>query len=251
MTTLNLFPQHLSTTQDIEVFNRCPYLWYTTRVARWCKPTYNNHLVFGAEFAKAREITLKAYHEECLTSEDAINKGLKYIAEHFATIFEPSSMNNDIKTPAKMEEVFTRYCQEEFPLDSDLTPFVLPNGNISVEQSFIIDLPYLHPQTGEPLRISAKPDLLGYDNNGICTLLDDKTASSTGMNDVVKTTNILRTQNQFIQYATLLNKHKLIGNNKITQVKVRKIVVTKTKLEDRKTGKYQLIVRLLSNIVLQ
>ena len=234
---LHLFPTNISTTQDIEVFNRCPYLWFNNRVVRWRKESYNIHLLFGAEFAKARELTLIAYHQECLTAEDSIAIGQKYIAEHFTSMFEPSGFNNDVKTPAKMQEVFARYCEQEFPLDSDFTPFVLPDGSISVDCMFTFELPMLHPQTNLPLTISAKPDLLGFDSNDVINLVDDKTASQSGMNDVVKTTNILRAQNQFVQYVSLINKHKVLGEGRrIEQVRVRKIVVTKKALVDGKKG---------------
>ncbi len=230
--TLSFFPLQLSTTQDVEVYNRCPYLWSKFRIEWWRRYTYNNHIEFGKEFASALETTRKAYYKECLTAQDSINLGLQQILETFGETFQPSSFNEDIKTPAKMQEVFVKYF-EEFPLDSDLTPFLLPNGELSVEQRYDIELPYLHPELNVPLILSAKPDILGIDSNGNVCLVDEKTASQSGMADMVKSTDKYRTRNQFVQYTTLINNNNLLGEGKrITQAKVRRVVITKIKLID-------------------
>lgn len=233
MNYLNLFPLRLSTTQDFELYNQCPYKWLTLRCEYWTKYSYNNHIEFGKEFAAALQTTRQAYYYELKPAQEAINLGLQQILDTFAVIFQEGS--SDLKTPAKMQEVFARYFVE-YPLDNDIVPFILPNGELSVEQSFDIELPFLHPELNVPLIISAKPDLIGIDTRGDVYLVDEKTASQSGLNDVVKSTDKYRTRNQFIQYVTLLNRNNLTGTDKIKHVDVRRVVITKTKLNDRKTG---------------
>ena len=233
MNYLNLFPLRLSTTQDIELYNQCPYKWLTLRCQYWTKYSYNNHLEFGKEFASALQTTRQAYYYDLKPAKESIDLGLQQILDTFAVTFLEGS--SDLKTPAKMQEVFARYFVE-YPLDNDIVPFILPNGELSVEQSFDIELPFLHPELNVPLIISAKPDLIGKDNRGDIHLVDEKTASQSGLSDVVKSTDKYRTRNQFVQYVTLLNRNNLTGEDKIKQVDIRRVVITKTKLVDRKTG---------------
>jgi hypothetical protein len=232
MNYLNLFPLRLSTTQDFELYNRCPYLWLKLRCEYWTKYSYNIHLEFGKEFASALQTTRVAYYKDLLPAREAINLGLNQILDTFAVTFQEDN-GNGLKTPAKMQEVFERYFVE-FPLDYDIVPFILANGELSVEQSFDIELPFEHPELGIPLIISAKPDIIGYDNRDIIHLKDEKTASQSGLTDVIKTTNKYRVQNQGIQYVTLINRNNLLGEGrKITQMGYRRIPITKTKLSDR------------------
>jgi len=245
MDTLNLFPLRLSTTQDLEVANRCFYLWFIQRVEWWTKYEPNIHLTFGQDFAGAMQVTLVAYHRDLKTEEEAIALGLQYILDTYAETFALSDWHEEVKSPAKMQEVFKRYF-EEFPLDSDLTPFMVSEDEISVEQSYEIELPYLHPELGIPLILSIKPDMIGFDiNTMVCTLKDEKTAGQSGLgkDGGAKQTDKYRTKNQFVQYATIWNKFikdrldlQKGRNYEIKQVHVRRVVITKGGLVDPKTG---------------
>ena len=232
---LNLFPLRLSTTQDFELYNQCPYKWLKLRCEYWTQYTYNNHIEFGKEFAAALQTTRQAYYYDLLPAKEAINLGLQQILDTFAINFEEANINEDLKTPSKMQEVFERYFIE-YPLDQDIVPFILPNGNLSVEQSFDVELPFIHPELGVPLIISAKPDLIGMTNRGEVVLVDEKTAGQSGLSNIVKTTDKYRVRNQFIQYVTLLNRNNLTGENKIKHVDVRRVVITKTKLNSKTGG---------------
>jgi hypothetical protein len=246
MATLNLFPFRLSTTQDFEVFNQCKYKWFKQRVEWWIKFEPNIHLEFGKDFAGAMQTTFIAYHRDCLPEVEAIQLGLQYILDTYAETFAVSNWNDSVKTPSKMQEVFIRYFQE-FPLDSDITPFMVDEDNISVEQSFEVELPYLHPELGTPLIMSIKPDMIGFDTyTGVCTLKDEKTAGQSGLGQDggAKQTDKYRTKNQFIQYATVWNnfiRHKLNltedgRDYEIKQVVIRRVVMTKGGLVNPKDG---------------
>jgi hypothetical protein len=233
--TLSLFPLRITTTTILELYNQCPYKLQTLVIEGWTKSIYNNHLLFGSEFASALETTRKAYYYDCLPAKQSIDLGLQQILNTFAVTFEPSGFNNDIKTPSRMQEVFTRYF-EEYPLDNDITPYVLPTGDLSVECSFVVELPYLHPELGVPILLSIKPDMLGIDSRDILNLVDEKTASQSGMNDMIKSTSMYRSRIQFMLYTSVINQHpEHFGTVKVTQTKVRRVVMTKSKLMD-KTG---------------
>lgn len=237
---LSLFPLRVTTTTVLELYNTCPYKLQKLIIEGWNKSTYNNHLVFGGEFAAALELTRRAYHYDCLPAKESIALGLNYIVEHFGEVFQPSNFHEDLKTPAKCQEVFQRYF-EEYPLDSDLTPYVLPNGELSVECSFTVELPILHPDLGVPILLSVKPDMLGLDSREVLNLIDEKTASQSGMADMAKTTDKYRGRYQFMLYTSVVNQHpEYFGETKIKQAKIRRVVITKGKLIDAKksnTGK--------------
>lgn len=234
MATLSLFPLRITTTTILELYNTCPYKLQKLVIEGWSKSIYNNHLVFGGEFAAALELTRRAYYYDCKVAEESIAIGLNYIVEHFGETFQPSNFNEDIKSPAKMQEVFQKYF-EEFPLDSDITPYVLPNEDLSVECRFTVELPILHPELGVPILLSIKPDMLGLDARQVLNLIDEKTASQSGMSDMAKTTDKYRSRYQFMLYTSVVNQHpEYFGETKVKQAKVRRVVITKTKLVDSK-----------------
>jgi hypothetical protein len=231
---LSLFPLRITTTTVLEMYNRCPYLLQKLVIEGWSKSIYNIHLLFGGEFAGALELTRRAYYYDCKTAEESIAIGLNHIVEHFAEVFQASNFHEDIKTPAKCQEVFEQYFRE-FPLDDDITPYVLPNGELSVECRFTVELPILHPELGVPILLSVKPDMLGFDARQILNLIDEKTASQSGMSDMAKTTDKYRSRYQFMLYTSVINQHpEYFGETKVKQAKVRRVVITKTKLVDSK-----------------
>jgi len=230
---LTLFPHRLSTTQDFEIYNRCAYQWFLQRCAYWTKYAYNIDLEFGGEFASAIEKVRVAYYKEGLNAEDALRIGLNNIRDNFAVNFAESNISDTLKTPEKMLEVLRAYFTE-YPLDSTaIVPFELPNGEISVEQTFDIVLPFNHPETGKPLVMSVKPDLIGMDAYGKFVLVDEKTSKQTGMNDYSKTVDCYRTKNQFVQYVFGINHNKdKFGDLNVTHMVIRRVVVTAKAMKD-------------------
>jgi hypothetical protein len=78
--------------------------------------------------------------------------------------------------------------------------------------------------------------MLGIDSRDILNLVDEKTASQSGMDDRVKSTSMYRSRIQFMLYTSVINQHpEHFGSTKVTQTKVRRVVMTKSKLMD-KTG---------------
>jgi hypothetical protein len=230
---LTLFPHRLSTTQDFEIYNRCSYQWFLSRCAYFTKYAYNIDLEFGGEFASAIEKVRVAYYKDGKSAEEALTIGINNIRDNFAINFAESNIADTLKTPEKMMEVLRAYF-EEYPLDSTaIVPFELPNGEISVEQTFDIELPFLHPETSKPLVMSVKPDLIGMDRQGKFVLVDEKTSKQTGMNDYDKTVDCYRTKNQFVQYVFGINHNKeKFGDLKVTHMVIRRVVITAKAMKD-------------------
>jgi len=227
LTYETLFPEVLSTTQDIEVFTQCPYKWFLKRCARMHKYAYNSDLEAGSEFAKAMEITRTAFYKENLPEYEAVELGKKHILESYGETYSSQSFPDTIKTPEKLAEVFGKMFEEHPMGESSIIPFEMTDGSLSVEQDFTIELPFTHPETGLPLKLKCKLDMLGTDGN-VVYVVDEKTAKSV-LTDAIKQLDLLRTQNQFVQYVTVANMNKeKFGNMNVTHVRINKCVI-KTK----------------------
>ena len=257
-----LFPSTLSTTRDIEVFNSCNYKWFVSRCQRYSKYAYNNDLEAGSEFAKAVELTRTAFYKQGLSEEEAVELGAKLIIEEFGEKYfnqnkpkevkeeksvddlldsycdapttvevkEVTPFQDELKTPAKLEEVFRRMFKEH-PMEAEsITPFEMEDGTLSVEQNFSVTLPFNNPDTGEPLVLKCLLDMLGM-KNGVIYVVDEKTCKSV-LTDAIKQADLLRTQNQFVQYVTVANMNKdKFGASEdlsVTHVRINRCKIKKT-----------------------
>lgn len=227
LTYNTLFPEVLSTTQDIETFTQCPYKWFLKRCAKMYKYSYNSDLEAGGEFAKAMEITRNAYYTEDISEKEAIERGKIHILESYGATYALQDYPDTVKTPEKLAEVFKRMFEEHPMEDSSIVPFEMTDGSLSVEQDFTIELPFKHPETEKPLILKCKLDMLGTADN-IVYVVDEKTAKSV-LSDSIKQLDCLRTQNQFVQYVTIANMNsEKFGNMKVTHVRINKCVIKKS-----------------------
>jgi hypothetical protein len=225
---LSFFPETLSTSRDFEVYNNCQYKWYKLRCAAWSRSTYNNDLSAGGEFAKSMELTRNAYYKEGKNESDSIKVGVDNLQKDFTNNYYFANSEDSVKTPAKMVEVFKKYF-DEYPLDSrSITPLELGDGSIAVEQDFSIELPFTNPDTGKPIILKCKLDMLGQRDN-VVYVVDEKTCKSVLTSHEMQL-DLLRTQNQFVQYVTIGNMQKdILGNDlNITHVCIRKCKIKKS-----------------------
>jgi hypothetical protein len=219
------FPVALSTTSDLEIASTCMYKWFLMRCAKFTSRGEGNiDLDAGSGFARAMELTREAYYKQGLSAEEAVNVGRKHILEEYGKTFAEQHYQHELKTPSKLDEVFERMFHEH-PLDhTSVTPFEMTDGSISVEQDFSTELPFTHPETGKPLILKCKLDMLGTRNN-LVYVVDEKTTKSV-LTDDIKQTNLLRTQNQFVQYVTVANHNKeKFGDLEVTHVLINKCVI--------------------------
>lgn len=129
-------------------------------------------LLFGASFATGVEVARKMFFVFNLDVEHAIDAGITAATTQYGD-FQPPDKSN--KTKVRLIGAL-RYYFEQWPLGEDgLTPF--PNG---IECMFDIEIPILHPDTGEPLRYAGRYDMLATDTNNRLYVVDEKTTSQLG-----------------------------------------------------------------------
>lgn len=220
------FPEQLSTSRDIELYSACNYKWFLSRVLHYYKYAKNVDLEAGGEFAKANEITRNAYFKQNLPMEEAVALGVHHLETVYAENFAKENFQDVLKTPSKMVEVFKDMYKQTKLDEMLIIPFEMEDGTLSVEQDFTIPLPFNHPETGKPLLLKCVLDLLGT-KDGIVFVMDDKTCKSVN-EDRAKQTDLLRTQNQFVQYVTVGNLCKdRFGGLDITHVRINRCKIKK------------------------
>lgn len=223
------FPETISSTRDIELFSACRYKWFLQRVLHFYKYAKNVDLEAGGEFAKAHELTRTAFFKENKTIEESVTIGVEHILTKYAETFEREKFQDELKTPNRMAEVFKTMYEQNNLEELTIIPFEMTDRSLSVEQEFTIELPFLHPETKKPLILKCKLDLLGMKDN-IVYVLDDKTCKSV-LKDHDIQADLLRTQNQFVQYVTVANKcSEMFGELEVTHVRINRCKI-KTKYE--------------------
>ena len=233
-----LFPEILGMSLDIEVYNSCPYKWFLKRCCHFYKNIYNVDLHAGKEFASAMEITRKAYFQQGLSAQEAIALGTKNLLEVYGASYAEAEYPDTNKTPEKMAEVFQALFIET-PLDEMTTiPFEMADGSLSVEQTFTVELPYNHPDTGKPLVFQGTLDMLAM-RDGLIYAEDEKTCQSVLL-DHEKQSNLLRTQKE-VAYVVLANKNKeKFGGGKVDFIKINRCKIKKNYTKgERKVEVYE------------
>lgn len=133
------------------------------------------HLHAGGAYASGLEVARRAYYEQGEDSETSIALGLAELTRFYGD-FDAGS---GAKSLERMQGALLFYF-DTFPLDSDpATPIQLPDGRRGIEWSFAEPLPFLHPETGNPLIYAGRMDML-VDFAGGTYVLDDKTTSALG-----------------------------------------------------------------------
>lgn len=170
------FPAVLSNSLRSD-FLTCPRKFELSHIHHW-KPKHTSiHLHAGGAFAKGMEVTRKAFYQQGLSSERAIELGWRAVVEAYA---EYTAETNDIKTAERMASALLYYFTA-FSLDTDfLTPLRYENGPPSVEFSFVLPLDIAHPETGDPILLGGRFDMLAQHTNGDLYVVDEKTTSQLG-----------------------------------------------------------------------
>jgi hypothetical protein len=227
MTKVTLFPEVLSVTRDIDLFNQCNYKWFVYRCQRYTKYVANNDLEAGREFAKSMEITRNAYYKHGLSEAEAIALGVKNLLEgEFAENYANQDYKDQLKTPEKIAEVFQQMFVEHSMSTAAIVPFELPDGSLSVEQELLVELPFTHPETGKPLVLKCILDMLGL-KDGVVFNVDEKTCKSV-LTDEIQQADMLRSQSQFVLGVCLANHNKdKFGDLNITHVRINKAKIKK------------------------
>ena len=133
----HIFPINFSHSMLSDLWT-CEFKWYRAYCQRLSGVHRSSDLIAGGLFAKACEITRKAYFNDGLDEETAIDLGYTHIL-----IGEDTT--DDLKTNERMAFVFKKYMQK-FRMDSSLVPMKLADGTSAIEYTFLLDTGIAHPE---------------------------------------------------------------------------------------------------------
>lgn len=166
------FPPTL-TASLLESWNTCNLKAFRTNMQHLHSGRESSHLVAGGAYAKALETCRRAYFAEGQDLETAMALGEAALIEEYGD-FVPYSGDADKKSLQSMTQLYWEY-HNTFPMDADsFIPALLEDGSRAVEFPFSIELPYLHPELGIPLKFVGRFDALVEFQDKIYGL-DDKT----------------------------------------------------------------------------
>lgn len=154
----------------------CQRLFQLASMDHWKSKTSNVHLHAGGAFAKGVEVTRRAFYEQQLDSEVAIERGVQALLEAYGDFDCPQ---DSAKSATRMAGALVFYW-DNYPLTHEAAfPVLLPGGKRGIEFSFIHPLPIDHPETGNPILYSGRMDgILNY--AGGIYVTDEKTTTQLG-----------------------------------------------------------------------
>lgn len=142
----------------------------------WKSKSPSIHLHAGKAFASALEETRRAYWEDKLSPPEALERGMARMVVEYGTFDQP---HDTAKTLPRMLGALDFYFQN-WPLDVDpLKPYKWAENRYAIEFSFASALPFINPQTGEPVIYTGRSDYIGEMNDALY-IVDDKTTSQLG-----------------------------------------------------------------------
>ena len=148
------FPIFIDSTM-LNDFRLCEQKWAWRYLHHLVPASPNVHLNAGGAFAKGLEIARRSFYEQGQSQEDSVAFGLKALLEAYGDAQDESGK----KTWEAVSGALIYYC-DNHPFASDyLQPFVV-DGKATLEFSAAIPLPLNHPQTGEPLLLTGRFDML-------------------------------------------------------------------------------------------
>lgn len=167
------FPSVIDATQ-IATLRSCLRKMELQYVNHWKPKGESIHLHAGAAFARGLEMARRSFYERGFDSEVAIVHGQRALCEAYGA-FEPPEGSS--KTLERMMGALDFYF-ESWPLGEGAEPHLGAAGRM-IEFSFAQPLPFLHPETGDPLIYAGRSDMI-CDYAGGLYIEDDKTASQLG-----------------------------------------------------------------------
>jgi len=170
-----LFPPTIDSTM-LASLRSCPQKLMRTYMEHWKPRSESVHLVAGGAFAKGVEVARKAFYEQSQSREDSEAAGLQALFEAYGDFqCPPDSAKSLERTAGALEFYFTNY-----PLGDDgMVPVEFPGGRKAIEFSFAEPLPFINPETGDPVLYTGRTDAIMHFAGGVY-VVDEKTTSSLG-----------------------------------------------------------------------
>lgn len=210
------FPDVIDNT-IVSAFRKCPQYAFRTYIQHYKPTTLSVHLHAGKAFATGLETTRRAFYEQGLDSETAIQRGIQTLLTEYGDFACP---DDSAKSAVRLSEALVYYF-DVWPLATDQAkPLVLPSGKRAIEFSFADPLPVMHPVTGQPLIYTGRSDMVAESPQGIF-IEDDKTTTQLG----ASWSNQWDLRSQFTGYCWGAQQAKI----PVDGVLVRGVAILKTK----------------------
>ena len=171
---IGTFPEVLDSSL-LATLKACPRKFELSYLEQWKAKEESVHLVAGKAFATGLEVARTSHYVEGDDPETAVAKGLEALLESYGSFDCPAdSAKSAERTAGALEFYFDQY-----PLNDDSPPIILPSGKHGIEFSFSHPLPLSHPDTGNPLLYCGRMDAVLQYAGGIF-ICDEKTTTSLG-----------------------------------------------------------------------
>jgi len=137
-------------------------------------------LIAGGAFARGLEVTRKLFYGEGAQLPDAVHKGMLEALAYYDLELKGSPIpdNKLQKGPDRVVEALAYYFDIYNPAVDSIQPY-MAGGQPAVEFTFSIPIPRNNPDTGEPLIVAGRFDMVGI-YNGQLIGVDEKTTSQLG-----------------------------------------------------------------------
>ncbi len=160
----------------ISAFRSCPTKARYEYFEHWKPKTPSVHLHAGAAFAHGLEAAREAFFLLGHHPRAAVEMGVAALMEHYGEFDCPSDSAKSLTRMAGAPE----YYFDAYPLERDLAiPITLASGKKGIEFSFVEPVEFSHPETGAPILLSGRMDMM-CQYAGAHFGEDDKTTSQLG-----------------------------------------------------------------------
>lgn len=216
MTVRPPFPTAIDSSM-LSTFRACPQQFYWNYIRRKDPQGLNIHLHAGGAFASAIEVARHNYYINDLSLFKSQCAGLKELWRYYGD-FD----TDQAKSWHGMTRALVSYF-EIYPFDSDIIQPARLGGKPAIEFSFAVPLPETtHPESGEPILLSGRADMVG-DYNGSQFLVDEKTTGSLGQSWPKK----WDLRGQFLGYTFAAQQH---GWDVVGAI-IRGVAILKTRID--------------------
>jgi len=169
------FPEVIDSSM-LAAFKACPQLFFKTYIAQWKSKTEKVDLHAGKAFAHALEKARRGFFEDGLNAEVAEARGLEAFFDAYGDFECPP---DNPKSRERMAGAYGFY-MDHYPLTMNSGfPILLPGGKRAIEVSFAQPLAIDHPETGHPIIVCGRGDMI-CQYAGANYGEDDKTTKSLG-----------------------------------------------------------------------
>lgn len=221
------FPKTIDSTM-VKTFRDCPRKFELEYLHHWKAKTGSIHLHAGKAFASALEAVRRAFYEQKMLPEAALEYGTAVLVKEYGTFDEP---HDTAKTLPRMVGALDYYYSVWKLGEDNLVPYEWAPGRFGIEFSFASPLPFKHPVTGEPVIYTGRSDMLAKMDSGLW-IEDDKTTSSLGASWV----NQWDMRSQFTGYCWAARE---VANIPVQGAIVRGVSILKTKYDHAQAITYR------------